>query len=89
MSLILFNLVKPCEKTYCAWGATCVVSETGRASCQCPTNCPKVPDPVCGSDDITYTNHCQLRQASCRDRKNTRVKHKGVCAIPDTNSANQ
>lgn len=79
MDVYFFFISEPCEKTYCAWGATCVVSETGRASCQCPTNCPKVPDPVCGSDDITYTNHCQLRQASCRDRKNTRVKHKGVC----------
>ncbi|EZA61401.1 Agrin, partial [Ooceraea biroi] len=70
---------EPCEKTYCAWGATCVVSEDGKALCQCPADCPLTSDPVCGSDDITYTNYCHLRQASCQKRKNTRVKHQGAC----------
>ncbi|KAG7212122.1 hypothetical protein KM043_012470 [Ampulex compressa] len=70
---------KPCEKTYCAWGAACVVSESGKALCQCPPDCPTTSEPVCGSDDVTYTNYCHLRQASCHKRKNTRVKHQGAC----------
>nr|KAF7426843.1 hypothetical protein H0235_006537 [Vespula pensylvanica] len=70
---------EPCEKTYCAWGATCVVSENGKALCQCPTNCPSNSAQVCGSDDVTYTNQCHLRQASCQRRKNTRIKHEGAC----------
>ncbi|XP_034935622.1 agrin-like isoform X2 [Chelonus insularis] len=77
------NNAEPCEKTYCAWGATCIVSETGSAVCQCPFNCPKNREPVCGTDDVTYENQCQLRQASCNDRKNTRVKHQGECEIKD------
>ncbi|KAL2726425.1 agrin-like isoform X1, partial [Vespula squamosa] len=72
----------PCEKTYCAWGATCVVSENGKALCQCPTNCPSNSAQVCGSDDVTYTNQCHLRQASCQKRKNTRIKHEGACVMP-------
>ncbi|KAI4502682.1 hypothetical protein M0802_002594 [Mischocyttarus mexicanus] len=72
-------MYEPCEKTYCAWGATCVVSENGKALCQCPTNCPSNSAPVCGSDDVTYTNQCHLRQASCQRRKNTRIKHEGAC----------
>lgn len=70
---------EPCEKTYCAWGATCVVSESGKPLCLCPTNCPSNSAQVCGSDDVTYTNQCHLRQASCQRRKNTRVKHEGAC----------
>jgi len=74
-----FALSEPCEKTYCAWGATCIVSEDGKALCHCPTDCPLTSDPVCGSDDVTYENYCHLRQVSCQKRKNTRVKHQGVC----------
>jgi len=70
---------EPCEKIYCAWGATCIVSENGKGLCQCSTDCSLTPDPVCGSDDVTYTNHCHLRQASCQNRKNIRMKHKGAC----------
>jgi len=72
------SVSEPCEKTYCAWGATCVVSE-GKALCQCPTDCPLTPDPVCGSDDVTYASYCHLRQISCQKRKNTRVKHQEAC----------
>ncbi|KOX73003.1 Agrin [Melipona quadrifasciata] len=71
---------EPCEKTYCSWGATCVVSENGKPLCQCPTDCPSTSEPVCGSDNVTYTNYCHLRKTSCLERKTTRVKNQGVCA---------
>ncbi|XP_046614325.1 agrin-like isoform X1 [Neodiprion virginianus] len=77
------NSVEPCEKTYCAWGASCVVSENGRAICQCPVDCPPTQQPVCGSDNVTYSNHCHLRQESCHRRKNTRVKYQGACELKD------
>ncbi|KYQ52940.1 Agrin, partial [Trachymyrmex zeteki] len=80
-----FLISEPCEKIYCAWGATCIVSENGKGLCQCSTDCPLTSDPVCGSDDVTYTNHCHLRQASCQNRKNIRLKHKGACAHPYMN----
>ncbi|KAF7403678.1 hypothetical protein HZH68_006472 [Vespula germanica] len=82
------NADQPCEKTYCAWGATCVVSENGKALCQCPTNCPSNSAQVCGSDDVTYTNQCHLRQASCQRRKNTRIKHEGACGVEETSYEN-
>ncbi|XP_076277738.1 agrin-like isoform X5 [Lasioglossum baleicum] len=77
------NNAEPCEKTYCSWGATCVVSESGKPLCQCPTDCLPTPDPVCGSDNVTYTNYCHLGQTSCLMRKNTRVQHQGACEIKD------
>ncbi|XP_025268706.1 agrin isoform X5 [Camponotus floridanus] len=77
------NNAEPCEETYCAWGAMCVVSENGKGLCQCPADCPLTSDLVCGSDDVTYTNHCHLQQANCHKRKKTRVKHQGACEIKD------
>ncbi|XP_050484807.1 agrin-like isoform X6 [Bombus huntii] len=74
---------EPCEKTYCSWGATCVVSENGKPLCQCPTDCPSTSEPVCGSDNMTYTNYCHLRKTSCLERKTTRVKNQGACEIKD------
>ena len=68
-----------CEKTYCALGMSCVVSESGQAMCQCPAACPDSHAPVCGNDGVTYANHCQLRRTNCQRRRDTRVKHQGAC----------
>jgi hypothetical protein len=35
--------------------------------------------PVCGTDGVTYTNHCMMRMKSCRQEQNTRVQHAGEC----------
>ncbi|XP_011499740.1 PREDICTED: uncharacterized protein LOC105363687 [Ceratosolen solmsi marchali] len=73
------NNAEPCEKTFCALGMSCVVSENGQAMCQCPAACPESHNPVCGNDGVTYANHCQLRRTSCQKRKDTRFKHQGPC----------
>ena len=73
------SLAEPCEKTYCAYGANCVQTPDGHAECQCPTECPSMFTPVCGTDGVTYTNHCMMRMKSCRQEKNTRVHHTGEC----------
>ncbi|XP_076261775.1 agrin-like isoform X1 [Rhynchophorus ferrugineus] len=74
---------EPCEKTYCAWGAQCVNAPDGKALCQCLTSCRAKIEPVCGTDNVTYENQCQLRVASCRARLDTRVKHNGECVESD------
>ncbi|XP_023317624.1 agrin-like isoform X1 [Trichogramma pretiosum] len=74
---------EPCEKTFCAWGMTCVVSDAGQAMCQCQKTCPEARLPVCGEDGVTYDNQCQLRRTSCLKRKEMRVKHQGPCEKTD------
>jgi hypothetical protein len=73
------SVAEPCEKTFCAYGANCVQTPDGHAECQCPTECPAMITPVCGTDGVTYTNHCMMRMKSCRQEKNTRVHHAGEC----------
>lgn len=70
---------EPCEKQYCSYGANCVTDAQGRARCECPADCPDVDAPVCGTDGVTYANHCLLRKKSCQDETNTRVHHSGEC----------
>ncbi|CAB0033766.1 unnamed protein product [Trichogramma brassicae] len=77
--VFFYSFAEPCEKTFCAWGMTCVVSDAGQAMCQCQKTCPEARLPVCGEDGVTYDNQCQLRRTSCLKRKEMRVKHQGPC----------
>lgn len=39
--------------------------------------CPPTPDPVCGTDSVTYVNYCHLHKASCL--KDVELAHHGDC----------
>ncbi|XP_035709385.1 agrin isoform X4 [Folsomia candida] len=73
---------EPCEQANCAFGESCVV-EGGRPTCRCPQTCSNAYSPVCGSDDVTYSNECLLRQFACQHRHSVRIKHSGECDKPD------
>ncbi|KAF6038280.1 hypothetical protein EB796_003414 [Bugula neritina] len=44
----------------------------------CNSVCAAVYDPVCGSDDKTYSNQCALKGATCEDSSVT-LAYKGAC----------
>ena len=63
-----------CLDVHCKYGARC---ENGR--CVCPTECPKIYEPICGNDSVNYDNECQMRSASCRQSTDISVKFFGEC----------
>ncbi|XP_070562238.1 agrin-like [Ptychodera flava] len=63
-----------CSQVKCDYGAVC-----DRGKCICPSVCPAIYSPLCGSDGKTYENECELKRASCRQRKVIQVLDDGEC----------
>eukprot|EP00090_Calanus_glacialis_P024643 TRINITY_DN38303_c0_g1_i1.p1 TRINITY_DN38303_c0_g1~~TRINITY_DN38303_c0_g1_i1.p1 ORF type:complete len:582 (+),score=148.54 TRINITY_DN38303_c0_g1_i1:141-1748(+) len=53
--------------------------QTEDLNMMCPEMCPAVYQPVCGSDNVTYSSACHLRQAECRGMMVIIVQHAGAC----------
>uniref|UniRef100_A0A8C3PNT1 Agrin n=1 Tax=Calidris pygmaea TaxID=425635 RepID=A0A8C3PNT1_9CHAR len=68
----------PCLSVECTFGATCVVKNQ-EAVCECQQVCQGRYDPVCGSDNRTYGNPCELDSMACVLKREIKVKHKGPC----------
>jgi hypothetical protein len=45
----------------------------------CDKRCPKILMPVCGSDDKTYNNECELGIATCQSSGDVTLKSSGRC----------
>lgn len=45
----------------------------------CPTMCPMIYQPVCGSNKKTYSNPCMLNVEACTSKTTITVAHEGEC----------
>ncbi|XP_039611507.1 agrin isoform X5 [Polypterus senegalus] len=72
------DVPSPCHKKTCEFGSVCVV-KNNEAVCECPDVCTQPPDTICGDDDQTYGNKCEMEAMSCVFQKEIKIKHKGPC----------
>ncbi|KAG0728646.1 Agrin [Chionoecetes opilio] len=72
-------VLNPCSELTCLPGEECSVDVYGIARCECPPKCEPVMRPVCGSDDLTYDNLCDLNRAVCVKQTDIVVSYVGVC----------
>ncbi|XP_073731354.1 agrin isoform X10 [Misgurnus anguillicaudatus] len=75
-----------CRGKLCGFGALCERDPTNPSKGECV--CKKIPcspvvAPVCGSDDSTYSNECELEKAQCIAQRRIKVMRKGSCAQKD------
>ncbi|XP_039940398.1 agrin [Hirundo rustica] len=68
----------PCRSVECSFGASCVVKNQ-EAVCECQQQCQGRYDPVCGTDQRTYGNPCELHAMACLLQRDIGVRHKGPC----------
>ncbi|XP_064470926.1 follistatin-related protein 1-like [Ornithodoros turicata] len=68
-----------CSEVVCRPGRTCEVLDNGLPSCQCIKHCPDHIKPVCGSNGVSYENHCLLHKDACLSQIHISIKHKGHC----------
>nr|XP_056710992.1 SPARC-like protein 1 [Euleptes europaea] len=66
----------PCRDFYCKTGKVCQADEEGKLSCVCqdPETCPSTNSYVCGTDNKTYEDTCQLFGTKCK-LEGTKVGH--------------
>ncbi|XP_026676062.1 agrin-like [Diaphorina citri] len=72
----------PCSVTRCGYGERCHVNQQGVADCLCPSDCPSIVRPACGSDNVTYDSMCHLVQTACQRKQKILLAHHGPCASP-------
>jgi len=77
---------RPCEDSDlcgqggCPFYGLCLRDpEIGFYECHCQGCTPEDEDPVCGNDDVTYANQCELESESCRNQRPIKRAYKGKC----------
>ncbi|XP_038060853.1 agrin-like isoform X2 [Patiria miniata] len=74
----LEGLCNGCEFYNCEFGAICEMGAKG-PQCVCPEECVDFDSPVCGSDDVTYPNECELNVQACKRQEVITVVSQGEC----------
>ncbi|XP_032559136.1 pancreatic secretory trypsin inhibitor-like [Chiroxiphia lanceolata] len=49
--------------------------------------CSRIFEPICGTDDVLYSNECLLCLQNRQRGANVRIKHRGMCQKPSARSA--
>lgn len=79
--LFIHSFLASCAKIYCPFDGSCLIDKsTHKPYCKCEPKCKSdLFAPVCGSNNVTYSNECQLKLYSCNQKERLFVKHSGEC----------
>ena len=61
----------------------------GSGKCECIQTCSEDYKPVCGSDDKTYSNECEMNIKACNEKVELTVKHTGQCGKSNDKALNR
>ncbi|KAL5005148.1 hypothetical protein ScPMuIL_018604 [Solemya velum] len=71
-----------CSSISCSGTHRCLTNkDTGQPSCvDCSSQCKKSKYiPVCGTNNVSYRNYCQLHESACDNGIRVKVQHLGKC----------
>jgi len=68
-----------CSSVMCRPGRECRSSPADNPHCACVVSCPQHWKPVCGSDGVSYDNHCELHRSACVSGSHVSPLHAGFC----------
>ena len=74
------NPSDPCFAEDCLYGARCMVKADDTTRCICEKECVKETKPICGTDDKTYQNECELKRISCLKKKPISTTKEDSCS---------
>jgi len=68
-----------CSAVQCRPGRECRSEAGSEPQCVCRLQCPEHWKPVCGSDGVSYDNHCELHRSACVSGTHISPLHSGFC----------
>ncbi len=77
-----FSFTEDCRNVKCPHDTICLlVKNTGEPFCYPKKHCNPTlnPEPVCGTNGITYRNICTMRLSSDERGRTPELAHKGSC----------
>ena len=78
-NILIISGINPCASLSCLPGEECNIDSFGIARCECPPPCQPIVRPVCGTNNETFDNQCELWRAVCLKQKDIIIKHQGIC----------
>ena len=75
------TFLDPCFAKDCGYEAKCMAKANDAVICKCEKKCKEEEfKPVCGSDEKTYENECELKHKSCLKKIPISVAKKEPCS---------